>query len=520
MHNPDGGIAENLDYVGGVYAEMSPVRLNYVGALNGAVGPCLDSGFDYCELGCGLGDTTNLLAASLPAGRFVGIDLSATHIAAAQSQAAAGRIANVRFIDADVAQLDADSLPDFDFITMHGLYSWVPEPVRASIDAFIRRKLKPGGMLHVSYNAQPGANNLATLRRYYLDRAARMSGGLLERAGTITEELESLRRAGAPLFRENPAAARLFEIIRDNDRRYLVHEMFADGWQPLAFSEAHARFAACGLQFVGDSEIMENLVEHCTLADFTPLILAAPDRCQQESLKDLVHNRSFRRDVYQRPASSPSRPAGGDPFDSVLLCTTRPRTDLRDQVNVTGGTLSLAGAWFDRVRELLEFRVLSVAEILADPVLRGCPRDDLRNGLKLASIDGAIGPAAQREISISAASTSQMTVVPPLNRALLERFDFQREQLMLASPVTGRGVNVGRMDAMLLAAVDQRSPESWIQQRLRQCGISLKKVGGQELLQSDADELAALHTIRDVFRDQRLPKLASLGLVGPADPAG
>lgn len=512
MQTQDAGSTEDLDYVGGFYAEMSPVRLNFIAALNGVAGPHLDDGFDYCELGCGLGDTTNLLAASLPQGQFVGIDLSETHIGAAQSLASAGGLENIRFLAADVAALDADALPEFDYITMHGLYSWVPEPVRAAIDAFVRRKLKPGGLLHVSYNAQPGANNLATLRRYYIDRAARMSGSLLERADAITRELESLRQAGAPLFRENPTAQRLFEIIRDNDRRYLVHEMFAEGWQPLAFSQAQSRFAACGLRFIGDSEIMENLLEHCTLPDFTAQVAASGDRLQQEALKDLIHNRSFRRDVYQRPDSSASPPAH-DLFDALLLCTTQPRGEVREQVQVTGGTLSLAGGWFDRIRELLEYDVLSVAEILADPVLAGCGRNELRQGLKLACIDGALGPAARRDVSRRTLPLERMTIAAPLNRVLLERFSDQRERLVLASPVTGRGVEVGRMEAVLLAATGRPAPVQWIEQWLRECGISLKRSGGEASASGPIDERAALGQIVEVFCSTRLPKLASLGIV-------
>ena len=35
--------------------------------------------------------------------------------------------------------LDAD-LPPFDFIVLHGVYSWVPETARAEIREFIRRR--------------------------------------------------------------------------------------------------------------------------------------------------------------------------------------------------------------------------------------------------------------------------------------------------------------------------------------------------------------------------------------------
>ena len=395
---------------------------------------------------------------------------------------------------------------------MHGLYAWVPEPVRTAIDAFIGRTLKPGGLVHVSYNAQPGAHNLATLRRYYLERAARMPGTLLERANAVTDELESLRQAGAPLFRENPTAEKLFEIIRNNDRRYLVHEMFAEGWRPLAFSEMHGRMSAAGLEFVGDCEILENFIEHCTLPDFTGRIAALPTRVEQESLKDLVHNRTFRRDVYRRP--HPGRSAGAaEALQSTLLCTTQHLAPAAGRVKVTGGTIDLAGAWFDRVKELLALRVLSVREILDDPVLSGCPRDDLLNGLKLATIDGAVGPAVRREEPLPAGAPAQLVVTPSLNQSLLRRFDFNASQLVLASPVTGQGVTVSRMEAMLLASLEQPDAAAWISSRMRECGMSLKKSGTNSQVAEGADETAAVAEITSAFRQVRLPKLIALGVV-------
>lgn len=506
---------ETLDYVGGFYPELSPVRLNYVCALNGLQGPALDGEFAYCELGSGLGETTTLLAASYPRASFVGIDLSVRHIEAARVLAAEGQVTNVEFLAADIGRLDPDGLPDFDYITMHGLYSWVPESVREGIDRFVRRKLKPGGVLHVSYNAQPGAHNLATLRRYYLERSARMTGSLLDRASAITSELEALRKAGAPLFRENPTAERLFEIIRDSDRRYMVHEMFAPGWQALPFSEVQSRFAAAGLEFVGDSEVLENLVEHCTLPAFTEAIARVADRIEQESLKDLIHNRSFRRDVYRRSSAGD---ADGEtlPLLSTLLYTTHRSADVSARVQVTGGTVDLSGAWFGRLRELLAVRVMTVDELLNDPVLAQCPRGELLNGLKLASVEGAIGPAATRETPSTDSVKCSLKVVPPLNAALIKRFDLNQERLFLASPVTGRGVAVHRMDVLALSAISQLSPEDQMLARLRQAGISLKRPGRDEAV---ADELGAMREIASAFRSQRLPKLMALGVVAPTENA-
>jgi len=46
-------------------------------------------------------------------------------------------------------------LPDFDFIGLHGVWSWISEENRAVIVDFLRRKLKLGGVVYISYNTLP-----------------------------------------------------------------------------------------------------------------------------------------------------------------------------------------------------------------------------------------------------------------------------------------------------------------------------------------------------------------------------
>jgi len=43
-------------------------------------------------------------------------------------------------------------LPDFDYIGLHGIWSWISDENRQVIVDFIRKKLKVGGVLYISYN--------------------------------------------------------------------------------------------------------------------------------------------------------------------------------------------------------------------------------------------------------------------------------------------------------------------------------------------------------------------------------
>ncbi len=139
----------DVPYVRAFENDLSPSRLRLVAALNGFAPPPADD-FDYCELGSAHGDTTATLAAAYPRARFVGVDINADHIASANRLAARGDLANIRFLLEDFEDVKRGALPDFDFITAHGVMSWISPPKRKALIDFAAAKLKPGGLLHVS----------------------------------------------------------------------------------------------------------------------------------------------------------------------------------------------------------------------------------------------------------------------------------------------------------------------------------------------------------------------------------
>jgi len=123
----------------------------------------------YLELGCGHGFGALALAACNPAWRVIGIDFNPAHIAAARVLAAESGVENIWFIEADLAELMGDPLayeiPEVDVITMHGVWSWVTDPVRAGIIGLLKAKLRPGGVVQVSYNALPAWQSALGMQR-------------------------------------------------------------------------------------------------------------------------------------------------------------------------------------------------------------------------------------------------------------------------------------------------------------------------------------------------------------------
>jgi ubiquinone/menaquinone biosynthesis C-methylase UbiE len=102
------------------------------------------SGDRALDVGCGFGDTTLRLAELVgPEGEAVGVDAAERFIAVARREAAEARVANARFIVADVEAWALDGGFDYAFSRLGTMF--FANPVTALRN--VRRTLAPGGRL-------------------------------------------------------------------------------------------------------------------------------------------------------------------------------------------------------------------------------------------------------------------------------------------------------------------------------------------------------------------------------------
>src|SRR5882672_9372717 len=127
------GYVTDAPYADRFHRELSPAWLDYVAALRGARPRRLDQSFCYLELGCGFGTSSVVHAGAFPHAEFHACDFNAAHIEGGRRLAEALGIGNVHLHEAPFAALPLHELPDFDFIVLHGVYSWVTPEVRATV---------------------------------------------------------------------------------------------------------------------------------------------------------------------------------------------------------------------------------------------------------------------------------------------------------------------------------------------------------------------------------------------------
>ena len=251
------GYVVDEPYTWSFFHFQSPPLLSYVARLNGVPAMSPDTPFTYCELGCGNGVTSNLLADALPQGEFYAMDFNPEHIVNSQHFSKAGNLANVHCIESSFANLLTSDLPKFDYITLHGVYSWISEGIRQEILQFLDVFLKPGGLVYVSYNALPGWAELLPIWKIFHNYTRNLQTDSLNKARIGLKHLAYLRDNHAPYFR-NPEVTKYVDRLLARDLRYVAHEFCNDFFEPLYFSDVAADMNHIGLEYVGDAKVVNN----------------------------------------------------------------------------------------------------------------------------------------------------------------------------------------------------------------------------------------------------------------------
>ena len=311
MSNAPGSSYDEVPYVDTCHAATHPDRLATLAAVYGLPAPSLER-CRVLELGCARGGNLLPMALQLPEASFVGVDLSTRQVAEARESAGAMGLRNVAFHTMGLEEIDA-AFGTFDFVVCHGVYSWVPEPVRARILDICATNLSPDGLAYVSYNTYPGWSSRGMVRdlvRFHA-REEETPAGRVERARGFLEELAGhvVRQEGAYASVLKVEASR----FREAADTYLLHEFFEDDNAPCLVHEFLRRAEAAGLEFVAEAQT-PGLFGSLPEAARELVSRWAGDVAAREQYLDLMVNRTFRRTVLRRAGG----PKAGAPSPEVV----------------------------------------------------------------------------------------------------------------------------------------------------------------------------------------------------------
>lgn len=400
------GYITDVPYVYGFRPMLAPAWLDLVAVIGGVTPPAREGGFAWCDLGCGQGVTAAVFAATHPKGSFYGIDAMPAHIEHAKRLAAEADAPNAHFHAADFAAAGALPLPRFDYIVVHGVYSWVGAPVRAQLRRLVDSHLKSGGLVYISYNALPGWTSDLPFQHLVRELGPDLPGDSAARFDGAVGLIGKLTEAGAPSLAASHIVDELRRAPSEYRPRYLVHEFMQAGWQPLYVTELRRDLKEIGLVPVGSALIAENFDAWMLGRRARKLVAGIADPDRREFVRDFCIDQRFRCDVFARDAAPLSPAEQRERLLSAGLALARPPAAITYALATPAGRVSYDNA---AARAIIASLMSGVRRLADIPGGFASERDLIANMLVLCAA-GDVRPA----------ETSR-TPVGPLNRALRRR---------------------------------------------------------------------------------------------------
>ena len=107
------------------------------------------------ELGSSFGGNIITQALYNPEAEFVGVDLTAEQVKKGNEVIEKIGLKNIKLIEKNILDINED-FGKFDYIIVHGVFSWVPDIVKEKIIKICNENLTEEGIAYISYNTYPG----------------------------------------------------------------------------------------------------------------------------------------------------------------------------------------------------------------------------------------------------------------------------------------------------------------------------------------------------------------------------
>ncbi|MES2532034.1 MAG: class I SAM-dependent methyltransferase [Pseudomonadota bacterium] len=284
---------DDAPYESNPFAHTQPARLAAVAHLFG-LNPAAVGTARVLELGCASGGNLVPLAVHFPQARFVGIDISGKQIADGQALVARLGLQNIELRHLDIQALTPED-GQFDYIVCHGIYSWVPAPVRDAILRVCSENLADDGVAFVSYNTLPGWHYVQPMR----DMMLYWTQDITAPQQKVTAALELLAQlkdvsedVSGNLYRKE------WDMLKDASASYILHDHLEQTNAPCYFKDFAAHAQRHGLAYLSDIAFRS----HSPL-NITPLMTDLADRyaggdiVRAEQLLDFMRRRRFRESL-------------------------------------------------------------------------------------------------------------------------------------------------------------------------------------------------------------------------------
>jgi SAM-dependent methyltransferase len=501
------GYVADIGYTYGYYLELNPQRVKLAFLNAGLVAPEIGTA---CELGFGQGLSANMHAAASVCS-WHGTDFNPAQAGFAQELAFVSG-ANAHLYDEAFDEFAKRELPEFDYIGLHGIWSWISNENRQVIVEFIRRKLKVGGVLYISYNTLPGWGTFAPMRHLMTEHAQVIGAdgvGIVSRIEGALDFTEKLLATNPAISRVNPQINEKIKHIKGQNRHYLAHEYFNRDWHPMHFATMAKWMETAKLTYACSAHYLDHINALNLTAEQQTFLNEIHDPMFKETVRDFLVNQQFRRDYWVKGARTLT------PLDQAERLREQRFVMVANRADVTlkiSGALGEAG--------LTEGIYAPLLDLMADYNIRTLEQIELAlkgKGITFAQLVQSVfvlcGNSTLSAVQEEAVISKSKPYTDKLNGYLINKARSSNDISYLVSPITGGGVLVGRFQQLFLLAKQngKQSPEDnahFVTQIFASQGQKIAKE--DKPLETAEEQLSELTKQAHEFEMTRFPILRAL----------
>lgn len=456
------GYVTDINYTNGYYGTLNPLRIKLCFLAQNLLPPTINTA---CELGFGQGVTLNFNASTCNA-LWYGTDFNPSQASIAKNIANISKAPVKIYNDSFEEFLEREDLPQFDFIALHGIYSWVNPQVREQILKIIRKKLNTSGVVLISYNTQAGWASIAPLRDLlyaystYLTPSGKPSGIRAREGLDFVNQLMSLPSTEAI---KNPQASSMLQTLSKMDNTYLAHELLNEVQNAFNFSQISNDLGSARLEFASYANFADHL-SNVQLSEQERTILSevSHSRVIYEMLKDLMFAMSFRSDYWARGTIRLNTTQAYQELLKLKIILAIPYSRAEYTLNTRRGMLNLNQDFYTPILQILKDNqpkeVKEIKEVLMQSLKREVLYHEILEALiALASKDYI--KLVQDEDKIQSA----LKYTQSLNYYILEQsLDNPSSIHHLISPVSAEAISLNRFELLFIYAYLQVGEKEWL----------------------------------------------------------
>ena len=356
---------DNFLYVSKAFSNTNINSLQARGRLYG-LSPASLKGARVLELGSSCGGNIIPQALYYPETTFTGIDLSGVQIEHGKALIESIGLTNITLLEKNIMDID-DDFGTFDYIIVHGIWSWVPDMVKDKILSICNRNLSEEGIAFVSYNTYPGWKRLEQLREImlYSEKGA-PSDTLLDRTvytKNVLQKIQGLIKKSPHTNQKGAYKIKDIDHVLKADNYYVGHEYLESINDPVYVSDFIQRAHAQGCAYIGDENLQSSFISWL-YADIQEGIrmLAQDDYIAKEQYYDYVYDTQFRMALLTKGCNenriTRNEKVLASTFDSLYFLTS-----LQDVPNILPDTNNVLYTAIEELRnKQLPFTVTDILD--------------------------------------------------------------------------------------------------------------------------------------------------------------